>query len=77
MAKRIGCCLLVALVFHFADLCMAQTRVYRNGFDPNFPPFTYVDEKGNSEGFDLEALDWIAAEKGFQVQHLPMPWRMW
>jgi polar amino acid transport system substrate-binding protein len=74
MAKRIGCCLLFALVVSFSGLSMAQTKVYRNGIDPNFPPFTYVDKNGVSEGFDVKALDWIAGEKGFQVIHLPMPW---
>jgi polar amino acid transport system substrate-binding protein len=74
MTKRIGCCLLFLLVMALSGLSMAQSKVYRNGFDPNFPPFTYVDDKGRSEGFDLKSLDWIAAEKGFQVQHLPMPW---
>ncbi|MEW6667563.1 MAG: ABC transporter substrate-binding protein [Thermodesulfobacteriota bacterium] len=74
MSKRIGCCLVFALVLPFSGHSMAQDRVYRNGIDPNFPPFTYVDKYGVSEGFDVKALDWIAREIGFRVEHLPMPW---
>jgi polar amino acid transport system substrate-binding protein len=74
MGKRIGCCLVFALVVFFSGLSAAQEKTYLNGIDPNFPPFTYVDKRGVSDGFDVKALDWIASEKGFRVKHLPMPW---
>lgn len=74
MGKKIGCCLLLVLAVSSSGLSMAQNKVYLNGIDPNFPPFTYVDKNGVSDGFDVKALDWIAGEKGFRVKHLPMPW---
>jgi len=49
-------------------------KVYINGIDANFPPFTYVDQSDNPDGFDVKALDWIAKEMGFKVKHQPVDW---
>lgn len=52
----------------------AGERVVVNGIDPNFPPFTFVNEKGEASGFDIEAVNWIAEQMGFKVKHQPMDW---
>jgi len=52
----------------------ADKKVYINGIDPAFPPFCYIDEKGNPAGFDVESLDWVANQMGFNVKHLPLAW---
>jgi polar amino acid transport system substrate-binding protein len=49
-------------------------KVYINGIDANFPPFSYVDQSNNPDGFDVKALDWIANEMGFKVKHRPVDW---
>lgn len=49
-------------------------KVYINGIDPDFPPFGYIDEAGNPAGFDVESVDWIAEEMGFEVKHQPTAW---
>jgi polar amino acid transport system substrate-binding protein len=49
-------------------------EVYINGIDADYPPFAYVDEKGNPAGFDVECLNWIAKEMGFEVKHQPTAW---
>jgi polar amino acid transport system substrate-binding protein len=49
-------------------------KVYINGIDADYPPFAYVDEKGNPAGFDVECLNWIAKEMGFEVKHQPTAW---
>jgi len=51
-----------------------EKKVYINGIDADYPPHAYVDEKGNPTGFDVEALDWIAEEMGFEVTHQPTAW---
>ncbi|GAH97105.1 unnamed protein product, partial [marine sediment metagenome] len=51
-----------------------EKKVYINGIDPDFPPFAYVDKDGNPAGFDVEAVDWIAQEMGFEVKHQPTAW---
>lgn len=67
---------IAALLFVFASaagICMAKT--YVNGIDPNYPPFAYIDEKtGQPSGFDVDSMNWIARNQGFEVEHKPMNW---
>lgn len=57
----------------FGTLSIAKT--YVNGIDPNYPPFAYVDEKtGKPAGFDVDSMNWIAKNMGFEVKHEPMAW---
>ena len=61
----------------FACLCLTPAgakEVYINGIDFGFPPFGYVDKAGNPAGFDVECVNWIAKEMGFEVKHQPMDW---
>ena len=52
----------------------AQDKVYLNGFDADYPPFSFVGKDGKPAGFDMDALDWIANEMGFKVKHQPTDW---
>ena len=52
----------------------AQDKVYINGFDADYPPFSFVGKDGKPAGFDIDALDWIANEMGFKVKHQPTDW---
>jgi len=45
-----------------------------NGIDADFPPFTYIDNNDNPVGFDIDCVNWIAKEMGFEVKHIPIPW---
>lgn len=44
------------------------------GFDPNFPPYTWINEQGKATGFDIEVVNWIAKHQGFKVKHEPTSW---
>jgi polar amino acid transport system substrate-binding protein len=66
--------LLIILSIGSINLLAAEKKVYINGIDPAYPPFSYIDEKGNPAGFDVESLDWIAQEMGFEVKHQPTAW---
>jgi polar amino acid transport system substrate-binding protein len=57
-----------------AGAAISADKIYINGIDIHFPPFTYIDRNGNPSGFDVEALNWIAREMGFQVWHRPKEW---
>ncbi len=57
-----------------AGTAIGADKIYMNGIDIHFPPFTYLDSKGHPSGFDVEALNWIAREMGFQVRHRPKEW---
>ena len=45
-----------------------------NGIDANFPPFAYIDKKGDPAGFDVEAMNWIAEKNNLEVTHKPVEW---
>jgi polar amino acid transport system substrate-binding protein len=45
-----------------------------NGIDANFPPFAFIDQTGTPNGFDVEALNWIAREMGYEVEHKAFDW---
>jgi len=66
--------LLVILSIGSINLLAAEKKVYINGIDADYPPYAYIDEKGNPAGFDVESLNWIAQEMGFEVKHQPTAW---
>ena len=70
--KSIALALGAALVGFVAVPASAKTLV--NGIDANFPPFAFVDKSGKPDGFDVEAVNWIAKQAGFKVEHKPVDW---
>ena len=70
--KSLALCL-VALVL-MAPSALAAEKSFINGIDANYPPHTFLDDKGVPTGFDVEAMDWIANKMGFKVSHQPMEW---
>lgn len=73
MLKRTVLLALCLLCFS-ATLAVAKEKVLINGIDANYPPFAYIDESGKPNGFDVEAINWIAQKMGFTVKHMPMDW---
>lgn len=74
MAKKFA---LVFALFLSLALCSgvcAEEKTYINGIDFGFPPFGFVNEKGDPAGFDVESVNWIADKMGFKVKHQPMDW---
>lgn len=71
--KKTSFVLLALALLLFSGNVSAKT--YVNGIDPNYPPFAYIDEKtGQPSGFDVDSMDWIAKNMGFEVNHKPMAW---
>lgn len=66
--------LLIVLCTGSLSLLAAEKKVYINGIDADYPPYAFIDEKGNPAGFDVECLNWIAQEMGFEVKHQPTAW---
>ena len=73
----------VLLITAITLLCMiclglstgiAAEKVYINGFDAAYPPFTFIDKKGKAAGFDIDSINWIAKEMGFKVKHQATDW---
>jgi polar amino acid transport system substrate-binding protein len=66
--------LVILLTIGSISSLAAEKKVYINGIDADFPPFAYIDEKGNPVGFDIDCVNWIAEEMGFEVKHQPISW---
>lgn len=65
----------LVLVMGSAVVCQAQQeKVYICGIDPGYPPYQYVDEKGNVAGFDVECTKWMSEKMGFKVEIKPTAW---
>lgn len=74
MKKKFFTLLVMAFIFALtASLTYAKT--YINGIDANYPPFAYMDENTKEpSGFDVDSINWIAKNMGFDVKHQPMQW---
>ena len=66
------CMVMLALPAFAANPLTGKSLV--NGIDANYPPFAYVNEKGEPAGFDVDSMTWIANKMGFTVKHQPMDW---
>lgn len=64
-------CMLVALC---TGPGQAAEKVYINGIDADYPPFSFIDKSGKPDGLDIMAVKWIAREMGFKVKHQPTEW---
>lgn len=64
---------IMALLLAGGSQALAGKKII-NGIDANFPPFAFIDQKGVPSGFDVEAMDWIAKEMGYEVEHKPFDW---
>jgi polar amino acid transport system substrate-binding protein len=69
---RLG--LIVLTVLIFSTTAMAAEKVYINGIDANYPPYSFIDKTGKPDGLDIMAVNWIAKEMGFKVKHQPTEW---
>jgi polar amino acid transport system substrate-binding protein len=44
------------------------------GIDGDYPPYSFVGADGKPTGFDVESIQWIAKEMGFEVEIRPTAW---
>lgn len=74
MKKSLLIMVAVLALFAFSSTGAFAGKKIINGIDANFPPFAYIDKAGNPCGFDVESMEWIAKEMGFEVEHKPIDW---
>jgi len=49
-------------------------EVYKVGIDIPYPPFSMIDDQGKATGFDVESMEWIAEDQGFEVEFEQIAW---
>jgi len=74
IATFLGAFFVASFILLAGNSAAADAKNYINGIDANYPPFGYVNEKGEPDGFDVASMNWIAKEMGFTVTHRPMDW---
>lgn len=52
----------------------AAGRVFKHGFDKDFPPYSYIDDNGATAGFDVELAQALCSLKGWQYEPVPINW---
>ncbi len=58
----------------FASLDLPATRKLVFGGDANFPPYEFLDEKGNPQGFNVEITNALARALGLDIEIRLGPW---
>jgi polar amino acid transport system substrate-binding protein len=52
----------------------SEKKTYIVGICADHSPYSYVDECGKFAGFDVESIQWIAEQEGFNVEIKALPW---
>ncbi len=73
MKLQLALCLIVPMLLAVGGAAVADS-LYVDGIDGAFPPFSFIDENGEADGFDVEVIRWIADEMGFEVEIVPIDW---
>ena len=50
------------------------TRTFTVGFDAEFPPYGYIDDNGDYDGFDLALAAEVCERLGWELQLQPIVW---
>ena len=75
--KKYGVILLALLVLMLGVVnggWAEEKKTYIVGIDGDYYPFSYIDKDGSPAGFDVESIQWIAQEMGFEVKIVPIAW---
>ena len=48
--------------------------VFKHGFDKDFPPYSYIDDNGETTGFDVEMAQAVCDYYGWTYEAVPVNW---
>ena len=48
--------------------------VFKQGFDLDYPPYSYIDDQGQTGGFDVEMAQAVCDYYGWQYEAVPFNW---
>ncbi|NCB31556.1 MAG: transporter substrate-binding domain-containing protein, partial [Clostridia bacterium] len=75
MRKGMLACFTIMLAVLWGLFCPAEAhalqRYLKVAFNPNLPPFQFLDVSGMPAGMHVEMLDSLAKERGFILEYLP------
>ena len=68
---------IVALVLALAlalSVSLAMADTFKMGIDPEYPPFSYLDDNGDYAGFDVEMCKAVCDQYGWEMEIVPVNW---
>ena len=71
MKKIVALLLTLALLLSAA---LASADTFRQGIDPEYPPFSYLDDNGEYAGFDVEVCQAVCKILGMDYEAVPVNW---
>lgn len=51
-----------------------ETRVFKHGFDLDYPPYSYINDDGTMGGFDVELCQAVCEHLGWEYEAVPFNW---
>ena len=51
-----------------------ETFVFKHGFDLDYPPYSYIDDNGETGGFDVEMAQAVCEYYGWEYEAVPFNW---
>ena len=52
----------------------AESRVFKHGFDLDFPPYSFINDDGEYSGFDVELAQAVCEYYGWEYEAVPVNW---
>lgn len=52
----------------------SEIKVFKHGFDKDYPPYSYIDKDGKTSGFDVEIAQALCELKGWKHEQVPFAW---
>ncbi len=77
MKKAIALFLTGVMLLSLAGCGKAETaekRVFKHGFDLDYPPYSFINEDGTTGGFDVELAQAVCEHLGWEYQAVPFNW---
>jgi polar amino acid transport system substrate-binding protein len=72
--KKIASLLVALTLVLTAVSAMAETVTFTVGFDPDYPPYSYMGDDGAYTGFDLEMAQAVCDILGWEYTEYPVNW---
>lgn len=72
--KKFACFCICLSFLLIASTGFAASKKYICGIDGDYPPYSFMGADGKATGFDVESIQWIAKEMGFEVEIQPIAW---
>ena len=75
MKKIFASVLVLCLIFAFASTAFADDGfVFKQGFDLDYPPYSYLQDDGSVGGFDVELCQAVCEYLGWGYEPVPFNW---